>query len=103
MSRKRVGLAKLIELTTLTALVAAHILFAGEAMSKTECDPLNVAEAYIAKQFPAFDSSGLKRIISQKGGLWQLTYELPAGMLGGAPIVTVDMRTCKVVSAVHTQ
>ena len=72
-------------------------------MSKTECEPLNVAEAYIAKQFPAFDSSGLKRIVSQKADLWQLTYELPAGMLGGVPIVTIDMRTCKVVSAVHTQ
>jgi NTF2 fold immunity protein len=94
--------AKTVGLAMLATLIATTLL-TGKVMSKLKCDPLSVAEAYVAKKFPSSDSNGLKRVISENGNFWQLTYRLPANMLGGVPIITVDMRTCKVVRAVHTQ
>jgi len=94
--------AKNVGFTALTIVIAITSMVR-EAMSKPECDPLRVAEAYVAKRFPSFDSRGLKRVISEKGDLWEVRYELPAGMLGGGPVVTVDLTTCKVVRAVHMQ
>ena len=74
-----------------------------ESMSQVKCDFMKVANDYIAKRYPSFDSSGLRPVVSERGGLWEVTYELPPGMLGGTPIVTIDKRTCKVVRASHQQ
>lgn len=84
-------------------VVAVLPLTEKEAMSQPKCDMLSVAQQYIAKQFPSFDSTGLKLVTSESGNLWELTYELPRGTLGGVPIITIDKRTCKVVRAEHTQ
>ena len=75
----------------------------GKAMPKPKCDMLKIAEEYLSQRFPSFDPAGFKRVITEKGNLWQLTYDVPENTLGGVPIVTIDKRTCKVVRAVHTQ
>jgi hypothetical protein len=52
---------------------------------------------------PLFDPAGLKQVISERDDFWELTYELPEGMLGGAPIIIIDKRTCVIIRARHTQ
>ena len=96
-------MARIFELAVGIAFVAALQLMVDEAMSQPKCDMLRVAQEYIAKRFPSFDATGLKLRISEEGNLWELTYELPEGMLGGVPIITIDKRTCAVVRAQHTQ
>lgn len=85
------------------SIVAILAATTGEAMPKPKCDMLKTAEEYLGHRFPSFDPAGLKRVITEKGNLWQLTYEMREDMLGGVPTVTIDKRTCKVVRAVHTQ
>ena len=82
---------------------AALGLTAKETEAKPKCDLLKVAQERIAQQYPRSDTTGFKQVIRESGNLWELTYELPRGMLGGAPIITIDKRTCKVVRAVHEQ
>ena len=84
-------------------VVATLQLMADRTMSQIKCDPLRVAQEYIAKRFPSFDPAGLKPVISQTEDFWELTYELPPGTLGGVPIITVDKRSCTIVRAKHTQ
>jgi NTF2 fold immunity protein len=81
---------------------AAIQLLMSQAMAQPACDPLKAALAFIAKQYPNFDLTK-KQVISERGDLWQLTYELPEDMLGGVPTIMIDKRTCAVVHAIHTQ
>ena len=85
------------------AAVTLLTLTTSQAMAQPNCDALRVALEFIAKQYPNFSAAGKKRVISERGNLWQLTYELPEEMLGGVPTIVVDKRTCAVVSAIHTQ
>lgn len=96
-------MARKFKLPVRIAVVAAFQLMVDQTMSQPNCDTLRVAQEYNAKRYPSFDPAGLKLVISEKGNLWELTYELPKGMLGGAPIITIDKRTCTVVRAEHTQ
>jgi hypothetical protein len=94
------GIAKLL---TAAAIIASLELTASQSMSQHQCDMSKLAREYIEKRFPFFDPSGLKPIISETENLWELTYELPRGMLGGVPIITIDKRSCLVVRAEHSQ
>jgi len=86
-----------------TFIIALLELIASQTMSQPECDMLKLAQEYIKKQYPSFDASGLRPIISESGNLWELTYELPRGTLGGVPSITIDKRSCTVVRAEHSQ
>lgn len=72
-------------------------------MSQPGCDFMKIAQAYIATWVPFFDPAGLRPIISDTGKLWELTYELPRGTLGGVPAITIDKRSCTVIRAEHSQ
>jgi hypothetical protein len=74
-----------------------------QAMSQPKCDPIRAAQEYISKQYPLFDPAGKKLVLSEAEDWWQVTYELPSGMLGGAPIITIDKRNCRIIRAEHTQ
>jgi len=86
----------------LTALAVLQSLL-GPAMSQHQCDMSKLAREYVEKRFPFFDPSGLKAIISESENMWEFTYELPRGVLGGVPIITIDKRSCLVVRAEHSQ
>jgi len=73
------------------------------AMTGAACNPISVAMQFIAGKYPSFQSTGLKPLISERGNLWQITYQLPEGTIGGVPTVIVDKRTCEVVDFHHTQ
>lgn len=83
--------------------VAALQIMTGAAMSQPKCDLVKMAQDYIAQRFPSFDPAGMNMVVSETGNLWELTYELPPQMLGGAPIITIDKRTCTVVRVEHSQ
>jgi len=90
-------------LLTATAVATSLQLVTGEAMSQSPCDFFGIAQQFIAQRYPTFDSTGLRPTISETDSLWELTYELPRGTLGGVPIITIDKRTCAIVRAIHTQ
>ena len=96
-------MAPIFKLLAGIAAVAVFEMVVNQVMSQPKCDPSRVAQEYIADRFPSFDPAGLKLVISETRNLWEVTYELPKGMLGGAPIITIDKRTCTVVRAEHTQ
>jgi hypothetical protein len=90
--------------TSMFGIAAAVVALTGtKTMSQPKCNILKIAHAYILQNYPTFDSAGLKPVISQTGKSWQVTYDLPTGMLGGAPIITIDKGSCKVVRAAHSQ
>ena len=72
-------------------------------MSQPRCDFMKIAEDFIAKQFSFFDSTGLTLVISEDDQLWEMTYQLPVHMLGGAPVITIDKQTCAIVRVQLTQ
>lgn len=84
-------------------VVATLQLVDNEPMAQQVCVPLKSAVEYIARRFPHFDSTGLKEVVNERGNLWELTYELPRGTLGGVPIITIDKRSCQIVRAEHSQ
>lgn len=90
----------LLATTTLATLLQ---LVTGEAMAQSRCDFVRIAQQFIAERYPSFDSTGLRPTISESETLWELSYELPRGTLGGVPIITIDKRTCAIVRAIHTQ
>jgi hypothetical protein len=96
-------MARKLGLPVAIAIVVVLQLKVSQIMSQPKCDLLRVAQEYIARQYPNFDPTGHKPVISESGNLWELTYELPKGMLGGAPIITIDKQTCTIVRAEHTQ
>jgi hypothetical protein len=67
------------------------------------CDVATIAREYIARQYPFFDPSGLKLVVSETESQWEVTYMLPADTLGGAPVLGIDKRTCTVVRSHLTQ
>jgi hypothetical protein len=92
-----------LKLLPVIAVIAALETIKGQAMSQPKCDVLKAAHDYIDKQYPSFDPTGLKLVMSEAADTWEVTYRLPEHMLGGTPAVTIDKRTCKVVRAIHSQ
>ncbi|MEA2876064.1 MAG: hypothetical protein QOF14_1260 [Hyphomicrobiales bacterium] len=88
---------------TTTAAAMSFQLVAGQTMPQSQCDFFGTAQQFIAERYPTFDSTGLRPIISETESLWELTYELPRGTLGGVPVITIDKRNCKIVRAEHSQ
>ena len=76
---------------------------ANESMARPKCNFMAVAKEYIEKRYPSFDAAGLKLLVSENENQWELRYELPAGMLGGAPVIVIDKKTCRVVHSSHEQ
>jgi NTF2 fold immunity protein len=94
---------RIIRCTLSIVAFVATLSIGHQSMSQSECDPVRIAEEFIEKRFPLFDATGKRQVVSEEGSLWVVTYELPPYMLGGAPVVTIDKRTCQVVRAYHTQ
>jgi len=72
-------------------------------MSQISCDVAKIARDYIARRYPFFDPAGLRVVVSETESQWEVTYLLPRDMLGGAPVLGIDKRTCAVVHAYLTQ
>jgi hypothetical protein len=62
------------------------------------CNPLTVADAYMAKNYSLFDLNGLRPAMSDLGNIWTLTYRLPPGYYGTVPTVVIEKRSCVAIS-----
>ena len=71
---------------------------AQSSIAQPLCNPLTVANAFMAKNYPAFDLSGLRPVMSDLGNIWTLTYRLPPHFYGTVPTVVIEKRTCSVIS-----
>ncbi len=58
---------------------------------------------YVRKKFPDFVEDRKTPVVTDKGDSWEFTYELPADMLGGAPVVVLSKADLSVVKAYRTQ
>ena len=81
------------------AASAALQLMVNQAMSQPTCNVLKVAEEYIARQYPFINITERHAVTSESANLWEVRYELPEGMLGFVPIISIDRETCTVVRA----
>jgi hypothetical protein len=72
-------------------------------MSESKCNIQKVAAEFVARKYPSFNAAGSKLLISEKEIFWEVTWALPAGTLGGVPILHIDKRTCAVVRTQHSQ
>lgn len=49
--------------------------------------------------YPGFDASGLQPVVTDAGTLLEFTYRLRPGLAGTIPVLSVERKSCKVVSA----
>lgn len=84
---------------------AATLQWTGnQAMSQPNCDVVKIAEDYVRQRWPFIDITTERRAVSLPiGAYWQVTFKLPDDSLGYVPEITIDQRTCQVVSAVVWQ
>jgi hypothetical protein len=73
------------------------------AMTEAERRAIATAESYVADRFPYFEKRNKVVVIKVIGFEWEITYRLPVDMIGGAPVVIVDMWTSQVSGAFLTQ
>ena len=69
----------------------------------TEQQVAQAGADFIARQYPDFDKTGKTLTVRDKDGQWLVTYKLPPGMLGGAPVVLLDKATLAVARSYRTQ
>ena len=86
----------------LLALSASCTKIVGDHMTMTS-DVQAIAEKYIAEKYPTFDKRNKTPSLTDEGDQFLFTYELPEGVIGGAPVVVIDKKTMKVVRAYRTQ
>jgi len=71
-------------------------------MSQPDCDVVKIARAYVESNFPFINLGSNRRVVnSPVGDSWKVTFTFdpPATYLGFVPEITVDPKTCQVVSA----
>ena len=73
------------------------------SMDTIEQSLISAAEQAIISRWPDFQKEGKKPILTDKGEYWEYTYELPAHMLGGAPVVIIDKKTKSISRIYRTQ
>jgi len=57
----------------------------------------------IAQHYPDFDKTEMTLAVRDLGTQWEVTYDLPEDMLGGAPVVVLDKATLAEVRRYRTQ
>ena len=92
-------------LLSIVALLSTHGDFAAAETSTTpiECTVKRVAERHIAIHYPDFDSIKYPPIVRDDGTIWTVHYQLPAGTIGGTPVIEIEKGSFKVLRAYRTQ
>jgi hypothetical protein len=101
-AERRAGVARTRNATAVIIAIAVFQL-AYRSIAQQLCNPLTVADAFMAKNYPLFDSAGLRAVMSELGNIWTLTYRLPPGYYGAIPAVIIEKRTCSVISMHYRQ
>lgn len=88
------------KLSVLMVAAATLQLTGNQTMSQPNCDVVKIAQDYVRTHFPFIDTAPDRRVVTLPVGAYQqVTFKLPFGYLGFVPEITVDPRTCQVVSA----
>jgi NTF2 fold immunity protein len=95
--------AVLLFVLTTTASVLQRSIAKEDLISPTEHAAVLVAQDYVAIHFPKFGTLRNPPIVYDKGGAWQVEYELPSGVMGRTPVVVIEKATLKVLRSFHTQ
>jgi hypothetical protein len=83
--------------------VIACVSARAEQMTTQEKAALRIGEKFIAGHYADFDKRNKKLVVKDEGDHWEVTYELPEDMIGGAPVVIIDKRTMQVIRSFRTQ
>ena len=62
-----------------------------------------IAEQYLIEKYPDFNKVNKKIVMKSVDNNWQVTYELPENMLGGAPVVIIENETGRIINTYRTQ
>jgi len=68
-------------------------------MAETNCDFIKIAEQYAKARWPVDLTIDRRAVSRVDGAVMKVTFELPANVLGYVPEISIDQRTCQVVSA----
>jgi len=74
-----------------------------EQMTAKQKEAIIIGERFIAEHHADFDKNRKKLVLYDEGDHWEVTYELPENMVGGAPVVVIDKQTMKVITSYRTQ
>lgn len=72
-------------------------------MTENSAAALKAGVAEIARRYPDFNPARKTPTVHDKGQAWEVTYTLPADMLGGAPVVILRKKDLSVEKAYRTQ
>lgn len=64
---------------------------------------IDVGENYVKSHYADFRKDDKKPVVRDMGGYWEFTYQLPEGMLGGAPVVIIEKNTLSIIRSYRTQ
>ena len=69
--------------------------------------PGEIGARYLREHYPDWAKdeadSHHPEVLLDRGTYWEYTFELPANVIGGVPVVEIDKQTLKVLKAYHTQ
>jgi len=64
---------------------------------------VSIVDAFVAAKYPDFDKNKKNIVAKEVDAQWEITYELPSDMIGGAPVVFIDKKTGAVLRSFRTQ
>jgi hypothetical protein len=64
-------------------VASPHALAQDVAMKSPQFTAARVAERYLATRYPDFDTVQEPPVLKDKGNAWEVSYELPPGLIGG--------------------
>ena len=64
---------------------------------------ISIVDAFVAVKYPDFDKDKKNIVAKEIDSQWEITYELPDEMIGGAPVVFVAKQTGAVLRSFRTQ
>jgi len=89
---------------TIAGIFVGNGAFADDTPARPpKCEPVKVAERYLAEHFPGYGKMREKPALRRTNEAWQVEYELPPGYIGGTPTVTISRATCEVTKVLLTQ
>lgn len=97
-----------------TVLLASAVAACGQAANKEQvtmattaddgrAEALQAGIKLVAEKYPDFSPDRKTPTVTEDGDNWVFTYELPADMLGGAPVVVLSKADLSVVKTYRTQ
>jgi NTF2 fold immunity protein of polymorphic toxin system component len=91
-------------LAAATGFVVLPTMPSGERGATVEANEVaEIAEQFVAKRYPDFDKTNKKLVIKETETNWEVTYQLPDDMIGGAPVVVIDKKSKTVIRSYRTQ